>query len=648
MPDTPPRWFWLLPLLAIGAWWPVDPYWQSDDFLALHYASDLSRALADFTGPQYGATDVWWFWRPLITLSFWFDQTVAGAFPPWSHVGNVLAHGVTALLLARLLRRWLPDGAAFVGALVWALMPSHLGSLAWAVGRVDSYTAPWCLLALLAAVHRAERTVAGERSPAWPMLAFAAAALASKELAVVVPPLATALVVLLPAGESGVAARARRAFSTTWPLWMLLAGYVAFRFVVLGRFGGYGAATYEPAAMLAGLATIVHHVLVPLEWSAAPDVGAVPAAVWRAAATVPVVACVLLALRHRPRLLLAGVALFLLATLPMAGFFAAADNPHTLRYQYLPGMALAAVLAAAGRLPALCVLLAWSWPLFSLRSEQHAADVESGRIHAALLREAEHGAESPMFVQGLPHQNARGTTVQLHFGVDRMLAEPFRREPVRLFALRPLAELPHVVRLGSDDEPPFALPLGSTWWLPDASALGKAPSPPPLPELVLRGDEHGVLDLTTTRLEPLIELAKTAFRDGTPSYGLTAVGVRPQVFRVTIFTANGYLACLCRDHAADGPDGAIDVLRFLAGDPVRGFEAARFTLIGERFVGDALVLPSTIDLVPEFPTLVEAGAMTGSDLATAAFVPSHRARRLVTLRLDRGYPGWVRRAQGAP
>jgi hypothetical protein len=165
---------------------------------------------------------------------------------------------------------------------------------------------------------------------------------------------------------------------------------------------------------------------------------------------------------------------------------------------------------------------------------------------------------------------------------------------------------------------------------------------------VLRGDEHGVLDLTTTRLEPLIELAKTAFRDGTPSYGLTAVGVRPQVFRVTIFTANGYLACLCRDHATDGPDGAIDVLRFLAGDPVRGFEAARFTLIGERFVGDALVLPSTIDLVPEFPTLVEAGAMTGSDLATAAFVPSHRARRLVTLRLDRGYPGWVRRAQGAP
>ena len=63
----------------MAIWWPWEPYWQSDDFIALHYAQDLDRALRDFTGPQYGATDLWWFYRPFVTLSFWLEQAIAGA-----------------------------------------------------------------------------------------------------------------------------------------------------------------------------------------------------------------------------------------------------------------------------------------------------------------------------------------------------------------------------------------------------------------------------------------------------------------------------------------------------------------------------------------------------------------------------------------
>ena len=35
-PFTPPeRWFWSLPLLVLLAWFPIAPYWASDDFFAL-------------------------------------------------------------------------------------------------------------------------------------------------------------------------------------------------------------------------------------------------------------------------------------------------------------------------------------------------------------------------------------------------------------------------------------------------------------------------------------------------------------------------------------------------------------------------------------------------------------------------------------
>jgi hypothetical protein len=119
-----PRWFWLLPALAAAAWWPDAPYWQSDDFLAIQYANNGARVLADFAGPQYGATDVWSFWRPLITASFWLDQQLGGPFPPVSHVSNVLAHALSALLVAAVWRRFLRPASAFVGALLWALLPS--------------------------------------------------------------------------------------------------------------------------------------------------------------------------------------------------------------------------------------------------------------------------------------------------------------------------------------------------------------------------------------------------------------------------------------------------------------------------------------------------------------------------------------------
>src|SRR5215471_6083796 len=96
-PAAMPRWFWWLPLIALAAWWPVAPYWASDDFVALHHATDFGNVLRDFAGPQYGAQDIWLFYRPLILLSFWLDGLVGGTDPWFAHFANVLAHAANTL-----------------------------------------------------------------------------------------------------------------------------------------------------------------------------------------------------------------------------------------------------------------------------------------------------------------------------------------------------------------------------------------------------------------------------------------------------------------------------------------------------------------------------------------------------------------------
>lgn len=640
VPPPLPRWFWLLPILAIAAWWPLQPWWQSDDFLAVHYVQHGRHVLADFTGPQYGATDLWAFYRPLITASFWLDQQFGGVWPPLSHASNVLAHGVNALLVGCLWRRFLPVDAAFFAGLLWALLPSHQGSIAWAVGRVDSHTTVWCLLTVLLALRAHERLAAGERSRRWPLLLTTAAALASKESALMLPLLATFAVALRATGPLGV--RLQRALATTGTAWLVLLVYLPLRFVLLGGLGGYDAASsaLAPLAMLQGLGQGLANVLVPLRWSGRPDATVVPTAVWLVGAALPVAIALLLGVGKAPRLAKGALAAFLLALPPIASFLPAADNPQTLRLYYLPTVALTGLLAAGGRLPALAVLVAFAWPFVAMRQTQRHADATTAAMHHALLREATDGADDPMFVAGLPHVNASGTVVQLHFGVDRLLQPPFTAQPRRLFALRPLAEVPGVFTLTAPGEVPFALPAGSTWSFADASALVQVPPGATLPDLPITGDVAGLVDLTTPQLESLEPL-------DAPKLALRTPGLRPLVFRATLFTASGYVATVFFDHAADGAaDGEMNLRRWFAGDPRQGDdlrkEPARFGFASGAYVGEALPIPTTLDLVPEFPLLLEAGGLD----AERQFVPTHRARRLLTMRFDRDYPRWMRRVQG--
>ncbi|MCK5943204.1 MAG: hypothetical protein KAI24_14585 [Planctomycetes bacterium] len=637
-----PRWFWILPALAAAIWWPIGAWFASDDFLAVAYASELGNVARDFAGPQYGATDLWLFYRPLITLSFWFDQLVAGPWPPFGHVSNVLAHATSALLVASIWRRFLPDGQAFGAGLLWAMMPSHVGSIAWVVGRVDSHTTVWCLLAILLCLRGQER--GGGRAA---VALATVAALLSKELALVVPALCAWAAFARSGG--GFGARVAAAWRHSWPCWLVLALYLPLRVLLLGRFGGYSGSRYELDLIALGAGSHLLDLLVPLRWIGHPDDDRLPPALFALAAATPVAIALLVAVVRRPRLVLGALVAWLVASAPISSFLDNCSNPQILRYHYLPSVALAGVLAAGHRWLVAAVALAWLWPTIAARAAQHDAHRECEQMHRAMLREAEALPPGPMFVAGLPHAHETGIAVQLHFGVDRMLRPPFCERDVPLFAWRPLMVGADVVRLRDPEGLPFALPEGSVWWFPDATALGRAPAPPPLPDLRLVGDDDGVIDCSTERLEPYRASYQAMIAAREPSFGVTMPDVRAMGLRVTIFTANGYLSCWCPNHALPGDPGSrLDIVRLLAGDPHDalwprpGLVVQRFDPNGP-FVGDQLSVPTTLDLDPTFPVLIEAGRFTQ---APAAFTPTHRARRLLRLRFDRGYPAWVRRAQG--
>lgn len=624
-----PLWFWLLPIAAIAAWWPLDCYWKSDDFLALHYARDFGNVLHDLHGPQYGATDVWSFLRPLITLSFWIDLQLGGGAPFVSHLSNVLAHGLSALLVGLLWTRALPRRRAFAAGLLWALLPSHAGSISWAVGRVDSHTTVWCLCCLWLFCRHLE----GRRGSRPLSLLALLAALLSKESAFALPPLLLLLGFALHR-QRGVAARLRAGLAASWPHLLLFGVYLGYRFWALGRLGGYAAAAVDPAAMATGFGHVTLDLLNPLRWSGAATqrelLGSAP--VWLSwLGYVPALMAALLWCWHRRFGTLAlALALFAIAALPTAAFWPAFANVHNLRYYYLPMAALAGIVAGAGWPLALTAIALWASAFVDVRLDYRRADRADAAMHRQLLREVSEGTAAPLFVAGLPHANASGTVVQLHFGIDRMLAPPFQPATTRLLALRPIADLPDAFRLTPPGDLPFALPAGTTLFFDGPDLLGRA-LPEALPVLAIDGGPD--VDLGTARLQQLT--------DRSLQLQLRTPGLRAPAFRLTIFTATGYLCSVFPDHAAaDARDGVVDLRRFFGGDATSGLPPARFARGGDTYVLRGLEVPITVDLVTGFPVLLEGG---DCDWRTGSFVPTHRAAHLLQFRFDRDFPAWLRR-----
>jgi len=630
-----PHWFWFLPLLAIVLWWPIDAFWASDDFFALHYAQDRAHALADFTGWQYGAEDLWFFWRPLITLSFHLDVLLAGGNPFWAHLENVLAHGACVLLAGLLWRRVLSNGLAFAAALLWSIMPGHTGTIAWAVGRVDGHTTVWILLSLLMFVRWCEGK---DRTRAFSLIAMLLA-LASKELAFAVAPLCTVI---------GFAIR--RSWLAAFPHWLLLGAVIAFRIGVLGRFGGYLETAFDPLPMAYGYLDYIGNVLNPWRWHnlavTESTIGAAADAL-RWLGFLPALIALWFCLRRKSAPLVAlSLCLFAIASVPIAGFFASSENPHNLRYFYLASLALTGLLVAFGRVAVVIAFAAFAPAFMLARLDQHYADAESAEMHRKLVRQTD-GQQGLWFAAGLPHSNNIGNVVQMHFGIDRMLRPPFADGQAKLYAHRPLLNEWNALSLHDQSDQPIAVPGAHTVLFRSADLLVTVPELP-MQELPIKAEWRTTaqnssqpgpwldvtatgLDLSSARMQQLKDGGDKAVGSGIEAR-LVTPSIRPAAYRVTIFTANGYLCSVVpADASSEGTDGTIDLLRF--------FRDTQCVPLG--YLLRLLEVPTIVDLTPSFPVLIEAGRIRNDQ-----FVPTHRARTLPVMHFDRGYPAVVRRMLG--
>jgi hypothetical protein len=591
---------WGLFAIVLVACFPLHPYWQSDDFVAVAYASDAGRAFSDFSGNQYGLDGVVWFYRPLVTLSFWFEQLLGGGpNPALSHIGNALAHATGAVLLGAIAARLLGPMRGWLAGLAWGLSPSHAGAVFWAAGRVDSHTVIWIGLACLLQVRAVRRQGRGR----WLALLALAAALCTKEHAVIVPLLFVMLALTL--GRQG---QRSRAVLQTWPAFALVAGYLALRYQLFGQIGGYdAAATRDVAGQLLGLGNTTLTLLNPLR-RLGHDVATIPEVVVLLG-YVPALLAIGQLVRWRRYRVLAGAAIaYFVLALPAFPFWAQ-QGVESLRYSYFPFAALALLLAAGGPVPVLASLAVFALPTVEQHRDWFAAYADVKAHHQALLEDRSALPDGPLYVAGLPRQNARRTVVEFHLGVDRLLQKPFvDRDPRRVLALRPLTTRADARTI------PYGESVGLPFRAPTLRFDGAGSARALLPAADVADVQiEGPAQLPTDILD--------ALNKGDVEAKLTVRGVRAARFRVTIFTACGYLTVEVGDVGA-GSDGAINLRDVLVARHVHQDGA------DQEHVLFALAIATTFDLDTTFPILVEALDERGAT--------THANRRPFLLGFDRG------------
>ena len=295
-------------------------------------------------------------YHPLTWLSLMLDAQLWGANPAGFHLQSLLLHGANAALLVLILGR---AGAgplvAALAALLWAVHPLRVESVAWISERKDVLSALFGLLAVhaylrpRAGVHDDARAVA--RAAFWMALS-----LLCKAMFVTLP----ALLVLLdfwPLGRVRTVRDVARAVVAKWPLWLLAAGFSVLAVVSQGSQGAMAELDALPLATRLSNAVVSYvrylgGTLWPTDLAAFhpyPVDGWPP---WQSAAALGLllaVTAVVWWLRDRLPSLLVGWGWYVIALLPVSGVMQTGGQALADRFTYLPTIGFA--LAAVGVLP---------------------------------------------------------------------------------------------------------------------------------------------------------------------------------------------------------------------------------------------------------------------------------------------------------
>jgi tetratricopeptide (TPR) repeat protein len=325
------------------------------------YARTISFDFVNFDDPDYvtanphvrggfTASNVAWAftsgdaanWFPLTRLSHMLDYGLFGMAGRWHHLGNVLLHAVSVLLLFAFLHRatrrlWLSAWVAFL----FALHPLHAESVAWVAERKDVLSTVFAMLALWCYIRWAEQP--SLRRYLLIALAFALGLMAKPMI--VTLPLVFVLLDIWPLGRGPH-------WREKIPFFAMSAASAAIAWFVQQSGGAVRTAEQFPLPLRienAALSSVAY--LFQWFWPARmavfyPYPASIP--LWRAAAAALAIAAISIAalrsVRRRPYLTV-GWFWYLIVLAPVIGLVQVGAQAHADRYTYMPTIGISIVLA---------------------------------------------------------------------------------------------------------------------------------------------------------------------------------------------------------------------------------------------------------------------------------------------------------------
>lgn len=96
------------------------------------------------------------YFRPLVFVTYLFDRALGGETPFWFHVSVLVLHVINVLLVWVLARRLFAGNGLIAagGALLFAVFPTHVESVAWMAGRSDVIVCLFVLITVLFFLNR--------------------------------------------------------------------------------------------------------------------------------------------------------------------------------------------------------------------------------------------------------------------------------------------------------------------------------------------------------------------------------------------------------------------------------------------------------------------------------------------------------------
>lgn len=237
--------FFLFIVLGVALYFNVvGSFFLSDDF-HLIYSIKTKGPLGIWSSGS------WEFFRPLISLSLFFDYRLWGLNPLGYHLTNIFFHSLNSFLVFLLVLLLLKDAPgysqvrilAFFSGLLFLIMPHHTEAVSWISGRCDVISAFLFLGSLCGYLRYKE---CGRRIYLPVSLLFFSGGLLSKESVIILPFLILLFELYHYRGKSNI--------KLAFPYFAILALYIPLRCLIIERLiGGYGAGlhlNFSPALIL--------------------------------------------------------------------------------------------------------------------------------------------------------------------------------------------------------------------------------------------------------------------------------------------------------------------------------------------------------------------------------------------------------------